>query len=392
MESASDEQAGGANVNRTTLAATALELIQEDGLDALTMRTLADRSGVKAASLYWHVRDREELLELVAGALLARVSTANRGADWRESAIALCTATAGRIAAQRDGDRILHEVPGAVRRSAVHASLAKVIAAGGIDAAIAAEVAAMMIGFVVAQPSTRFVDRPAVGGKTITLAIDSGSRGVVVQAGGPMEGLFRIPHHTTTAAPAVVRDERVIVRRLRGGKRGAIDINAAHPWRVQVQGPTWNTLLDLRGINLRGVQMDSSATKIECLLPRPEGVVPIHISSGVVRVALKRIPGTAVATVIKSGAVQVTLDDVHTRVALVDTRWETPGGAVAPDRYELEVSGGAVRVSLDDSATESTMSPPTQSTPATNDVLSAALGIVLDGVGLRARPASGKTR
>jgi AcrR family transcriptional regulator len=373
-------------VNRASIAATALELIQEDGLDSLTMRTLADRSGVKAASLYWHVRDREELLELVADALLARVPTANRGSGWRESAIALCTATAALIAAQRDGDRILHEVPGAVRRSAAYAALARVITDGGIDAATAAEVAAMMIGFAVAQPSARFVDRPSAGGKTITLAIDSGSRGVVVQAGGPMDGLFRIPHDATTAAPTVVRDERVIVRRLRGGSRGEIDINAAHPWRVQVQGPTWNTLLDLRGINLRGVQVDSSATKIECLLPRPEGVVPIHISSGVVRVALKRSPGTAVATVIKSGAVQVTLDDFHTRVALVDTRWETPGAAATPDRYELEVSGGAVRVSLDDSATETAMPAPTQSTPATNDALSVALGIVLDGVALRGTP------
>jgi TetR/AcrR family transcriptional regulator, tetracycline repressor protein len=379
-------------MNRTTLAATALELIQEGGLDALTMRTLADRSGVKAASLYWHVRDREELLELVADALLARVPIANRGADWRQSAIALCTATAARIASQRDADRILHEVPGAVRRSAVYAALAQVITAGGIDAATAAEVAAMMIGFVVTRTSTRFVDRPALGDKTITLAIDSGSRGVVVLAGGPMDGLFRIPHDTATAAPTVVRDERVIVRRLRGGKRGEIEINAAHPWRVQVQGPTWNTLLDLRGINLRGVQVDSSATKIECLLPRPRGVVPIHISSGVVRVAIRRIPGTAVATVIKSGAVQVTLDDFHTRLPIADTRWETPGAAIAPDRYELEVSGGAVRVSLDDSATEIMMPTLAQSTPVTNDGLSAALGIVLDGVSLRSRPASGGGR
>jgi TetR/AcrR family transcriptional regulator, tetracycline repressor protein len=379
-------------MNRTTLAATALELIQEGGLDALTMRTLADRSGVKAASLYWHVRDREELLELVADALLARVPIANRGADWRQSAIALCTATAARIASQRDADRILHEVPGAVRRSAVYAALAQVITAGGIDAATAAEVAAMMIGFVVTRTSTRFVDRPALGDKTITLAIDSGSRGVVVLAGGPMDGLFRIPHDTATAAPTVVRDERVIVRRLRGGKRGEIEINAAHPWRVQVQGPTWNTLLDLRGINLRGVQVDSSATKIECLLPRPRGVVPIHISSGVVRVAIRRIPGTAVATVIKSGAVQVTLDDFHTRLPIADTRWETPGAAIAPDRYELEVSGGAVRVSLDDSATEIMMPTLAQSTQVTNDGLSAALGIVLDGVSLRSRPASGGGR
>ena len=372
-------------MNRTTIAATALDLIQEEGLDALTMRTLADRSGVKAASLYWHVRDREELLGLVADALLARVPTQDRRQEWRATALALCAATAARIAAQRDGDRILHEAPGALRRSGVCAALATALVAGGLDEGIAQGVASMMIGFVATRPSSRFVDRPAPGGKTITLAIDSGSRGVVVQAGGPMDGLFRIPHDAATAAPTVVRDERVIVRRLRGGKRGEIEINPAHAWRVQVQGPTWNTLLDLRGIDLRELQMDSSASKVECLLPRPRGVVPIHVSSGVVRVALKRIAGTAVSAIIKSGAVQVSLDDVQTRVAIVDGRWETPGASLAPDRYELEVSGGTVRVSLDDSAVEGPEPPAQLAPPAVGDRLHAVLSVVLDGIAAQRR-------
>lgn len=370
-------------MNRTTLAATALDLIQEDGLDALTMRTLADRSGVKAASLYWHVRDREELLGLVADALLARVPSPGRGLDWRRSALALTTALAARVAAQRDGHRVLREVPEAVRRSAVYASLVRALASGGIDAATAAEVAAMIVGYVATRPSIGFADRPAAAGKTITLAIDSGSRGVVVQASAPMVGLFRIPHDTATAAPTVIRDERVVVRRLRGGRRGEIEINPAHPWRIQVQGPTWNTLLDLRGIDLREVHVDSSATKVECLLPRPRGVVPIHISSGVFRVELKTIPGTAVVAVIKSGAVQVSLEGTHTRVAVADARWETPGASGSQDRYELEVSGGSVRVSLDETAVEGDLPPAPPQAPVSEDLLSSALGVVLDGIAAR---------
>ena len=367
-------------MNRATLAETALELIQEDGLDGLTMRTLADRSGVKAASLYWHVRDRGELLEIVADALLARVPQPDRGRDWRHAALTLCAATAAQIAGQRDGDRLLHEVPGAIRRSAVHARLAKAIVAGGVDPATAADVAAMMIAFVAAQPSTSPVDRASGPGTTITLAIDSGSRGVVVNSSGPMEELFRIPQGRVAPPTAVVRGERVIVRRLRGGKRGEVEINPAHPWRVQVQGPTWSTHLDLRGINLREIQMDSSASKVDCLLPRPRGVVPIHISSGVFRVSLQRLAGTAVSAVLKSGAVQVDLDDFHNRVALADTRWETPGAVTTPDRYELEVSGGAVRVSLDQSAAEGVAPPVAEpATPSDGGVM-AALGIVLDGV------------
>ena len=66
------DQRGG--LSRPRIIEAGLELMVRDGLESLTMRALADELGVQAASLYWHVRDRRQLLELLAGALLARVS------------------------------------------------------------------------------------------------------------------------------------------------------------------------------------------------------------------------------------------------------------------------------------------------------------------------------
>ncbi|MGA8924405.1 MAG: TetR family transcriptional regulator, partial [Candidatus Dormiibacterota bacterium] len=71
-----------AGLSRARLAAAALELIQEDGLEALSMRGLAERLDVRAASLYWHVRDRQELVELLAESIMDRVATP-RAAGWR---------------------------------------------------------------------------------------------------------------------------------------------------------------------------------------------------------------------------------------------------------------------------------------------------------------------
>ena len=45
-------------LSRERLVAAGLETLEADGLDGLSMRAVADRLGVKAASLYWHVRDR----------------------------------------------------------------------------------------------------------------------------------------------------------------------------------------------------------------------------------------------------------------------------------------------------------------------------------------------
>src|ERR1700760_3630975 len=53
-------------VTRERIVAVALELLDEGGLDGLTLRRLADRLGIRAPTLYWHVRNKRELLDLLA--------------------------------------------------------------------------------------------------------------------------------------------------------------------------------------------------------------------------------------------------------------------------------------------------------------------------------------
>ncbi len=53
-------------LNREAVVQAALAMLDAVGVDGLSMRALADRLGVKAASLYWHLRDKDQLLELVA--------------------------------------------------------------------------------------------------------------------------------------------------------------------------------------------------------------------------------------------------------------------------------------------------------------------------------------
>jgi len=66
-------------VTRERIVAAALELLDEAGLDGLALRRLAERLGIRAPTLYWHVRDKRELLDLVAGAILEEAL-----AGWRE--------------------------------------------------------------------------------------------------------------------------------------------------------------------------------------------------------------------------------------------------------------------------------------------------------------------
>ncbi len=62
------------------IAAAARELVESEGREALTMRRLAERLGMRAPSLYKHVRDKEELEMLVIGSALLSLGEAIAGA------------------------------------------------------------------------------------------------------------------------------------------------------------------------------------------------------------------------------------------------------------------------------------------------------------------------
>jgi AcrR family transcriptional regulator len=60
-------------LTRERVVAEALAVIAEDGAQALTMRTLAARLGVVPGALYRHVRNKEQLQDLVLDGVLAEV-------------------------------------------------------------------------------------------------------------------------------------------------------------------------------------------------------------------------------------------------------------------------------------------------------------------------------
>jgi AcrR family transcriptional regulator len=72
-------------LDRDRVVGVALELLDEVGLGGLSMRRLADRLGVKAASVYWHVRDKEELLDLVFDRVIGEIEVPEPDPSrWRE--------------------------------------------------------------------------------------------------------------------------------------------------------------------------------------------------------------------------------------------------------------------------------------------------------------------
>jgi AcrR family transcriptional regulator len=57
-------------LSRERIVATAVELLDAQGLDGLTMRRLADRLGSGVMSLYWHVDNKEDVFDLALDSVL----------------------------------------------------------------------------------------------------------------------------------------------------------------------------------------------------------------------------------------------------------------------------------------------------------------------------------
>ena len=98
-----------AGLTRAVIVSAALDLLDEGGMDGLTVRALAARLGVQAPALYWHVASKQALLDEMATAIWREigetVAELPAGMPWRD----LMTAYAGTVREgllrHRDGAR-----------------------------------------------------------------------------------------------------------------------------------------------------------------------------------------------------------------------------------------------------------------------------------------------
>jgi AcrR family transcriptional regulator len=72
-------------LSREVVVAAALQVLDAEGGDALTMRRVADQIGVSASSLYGYVANKEELVQLVLDRIFEEVDVPPTGGNWQET-------------------------------------------------------------------------------------------------------------------------------------------------------------------------------------------------------------------------------------------------------------------------------------------------------------------
>ena len=93
-------------LSRDEVLEGALALLDEVGLDALTMRRLAESLGVQAGAIYWHFTDKQALLDAMIDAMLAGLLEPPLTGAWDAQLAELSRRLAAAMLRRRDGARL----------------------------------------------------------------------------------------------------------------------------------------------------------------------------------------------------------------------------------------------------------------------------------------------
>lgn len=97
-------------LSKAAVVQAGLDVLDEAGIDGVTVRAVAGRLGVQAPALYWHVRDKQDLLDEMATEIWRRVSAELAalpdGQPWDQAMAAFAAITRRALLSHRDGAKV----------------------------------------------------------------------------------------------------------------------------------------------------------------------------------------------------------------------------------------------------------------------------------------------
>jgi AcrR family transcriptional regulator len=128
-------------LSREAIVEAGLQIVREEGIDALTMRRLAQALDTGPASLYVYVANRDELWQLLFDAAIAAVETEPTDpARWREQLHALAARIVHVMAEEYPGiaKLAMAHIPSGENAMRISESMLSLLKAGGVEDQVAA--------------------------------------------------------------------------------------------------------------------------------------------------------------------------------------------------------------------------------------------------------------
>jgi DNA-binding MarR family transcriptional regulator len=131
------------------------------------------------------------------------------------------------------------------------------------------------------------------------------------------------------------------------GRQARFSLAAGIPWTIELDGGITDLTGALGAIALAGVDVNGGANHVSLVLPRPSGSVPVRLAGVASSVRFSRPATVPVALTVDGGVAQLRLDGQRQKQASGRHRFVSPGFERSPDRYEIEILGGASDVRIE---------------------------------------------
>ena len=162
---------------------------------------------------------------------------------------------------------------------------------------------------------------------------------------GTYQGEFYGPKPRVSETGGVVFIDYSQFNPFRWGRTSAdVRLSPSASWAIEIRGGVSHWDSDLRNLELTGIEVRGGVTKVDLRLPRPSGSSIIRISGGASQLTLRRPAGVPARLQIGGGASKLELDTQYLGAVGGPVRLETPDYPKAPDRYDIEIGGGASRI------------------------------------------------
>lgn len=154
-----------AGLDQAVIVASSLDLVDAEGLDALTMRRLSAKLGVTPMAIYHHVAGKEQLLDLVVDESLGALPVVDEDAEPREALVAWFMALYELLVAH---PALAQAVAGrrieGLAATRVAAGVLRIVEREGLDDQTAAELMVSLFSFTMGGSLYR-ISRTAAGAK-----------------------------------------------------------------------------------------------------------------------------------------------------------------------------------------------------------------------------------
>lgn len=125
-----------------------------------------------------------------------------------------------------------------------------------------------------------------------------------------------------------------------------LTLTTAVPWSIEIRRGVSHLAADLRELQISSIEITGGASESELALPRPRGTSTLRLSGGASRLVIRRPRGTAAQIAVRGGASNLVFDAQQLGAVGGSTRLSTPGWEGVPDRWAIELTGGASDLSV----------------------------------------------